>query len=100
MRQPQHFHRQMFQRQQEFSLVLQQQLGFRSAEFHHDIRVFNLRISGCPFNKFIVNIDVDRVEQDVQKVANLVFELFYWIFTRHGFRTGRKGPDLISSSLH
>ncbi len=62
MRQPQHFHRQMFQSQKQFSFVLQQQIRFRAAEFYDDIWVLDFRIGRSTFHKLVIDIDINGVQ--------------------------------------
>lgn len=100
MGQPQHFHGEVFEGQEEFGFVHQQEVGLRTAELHHDIRVLDFGIGRSAFHKFVIDVYVDGVEQDVQKIADFVFVLFDWVFTRHVFRTDRVLASVISSSLH
>ncbi len=95
VRQTQHFHRQVFKRKQQLRLVLQQQIRFGAAEFHNDVGIFNLGVGRSTFHKFVIDIDIDSVQQDVQKIADFVFVLFYWVFTSHVFRTNRIQTSLF-----
>lgn len=99
MRQAEHLHGEVLESQQQLGLVGQQQVGFRTAEADYDIRIFNLGVGGSAFHKFVVDIDVDGVQQDVQKIADFVFVLFDWVFASHVFRTDRFLAGVISSSL-
>jgi len=100
VRQAQHFHREMFEGEQQFSLVGQQHVRFRTAEAHYDIGVLDLGVGGSAFHKFVVDVDLDGVQQDVEKVADFVFVLFDWVFASHVCRTDRVLGLFISSSLH
>jgi hypothetical protein len=87
MRQAQHFHREVFEGQQQFSLVLEQEVGFGTTEANDNVRVFDFGIGGIAFHELVVDVDVDGIEKYVEKVPDLVFVLFDWVFTGHWFRT-------------
>lgn len=65
VRQPQHLHRQMLQRQQQLCLVLQQQIRFRTTKRNYYVGVLNVRVGRCPFPKFVIDIDIDSVQHQV-----------------------------------
>jgi len=83
----QHLHGEVLEGQQQLGLVLQQQVRLRTTEAHNDIGIFNFRIGRGALNEFIIDIDINRVEQNVEKVADFVFVLFDGVFTSHVFRT-------------
>jgi hypothetical protein len=99
MRKAEHLHGEVLESQEQFALIGQKEIRFRAAETHYDIRIFDLGIGGCTFHEFVVDIDVDGVQQDVQKIADFVFVLFDWVFASHVFRTDRVLAGVISSSL-
>jgi hypothetical protein len=87
VRQPQHLHRQVFQREQQLSLVFEQAVGFGTAELYDDVGVFNLRIRRGAFVKLVVDVDIDAIQQHIQKIADLIFVIFDRVFARHCYRT-------------
>lgn len=76
MRQAQHFHRQVLQREQQFRLVFQEQFRLGTGKSNHDVGIFDFGVVGSPFLKLVINVDVDTVEQDVEEIPDFVFVLF------------------------
>jgi hypothetical protein len=97
MRQAQHFHREVLQSQEQLRFVFQKQVRLWTAELHYNVRVFDFRVGGGAFLELVINVDVNAVQQYIQKVADFVFVLFDWIFARHVLRTGWFQYSPISS---
>jgi hypothetical protein len=95
MRQPEHFHGEVLQGKEEFGFVFEEAIGFLAAELYNDVGVFDFGVGRSAFVEFIIDVDVDAVEEVVEKVADFVFVLIDGVFTSHVCRTRLDCREII-----
>jgi hypothetical protein len=111
-RHAQRFHGQKFERQQHFGLVSEQKLHFRTGEFHHHIRIFEIRMGVHALQDFVLDVHVHIVQYDIQELLDArarrgdrVFVFAHWSYTLVFFLgtilgAGAGGGGMVRLTIH
>ncbi len=68
IRDPERLHRDVLESQEEFGLIRQKQFDVRPFKFHHDLGIFNLRVSGISRFDLIFDVEIRVVQDHVEKI--------------------------------
>ena len=78
-RDPERLHGDVFQGQQQFRFITQQQFDIGTSELDDHLRIFYLRIGGIAGFNFVFNVEIRIVQNDVKEILDAGTEGIYGV---------------------